>query len=826
LILKAMVLAFWSFASMSLGAEANAELEHARALQKSGKLSEAHAIYDRLLAGPADQPLVSQLRLELSRIHLAEGRYQDAARESMEAAALGRSLGDRTLEGNAETVTGLARMYSGDYAASAEMLDDALRAAVETSDFSAEVTRLNNLGNVFFYQGRYADAMQRYKDAFKIVEAHRGDDWNSSRRQLTVANIAVLYQRLGQYRNALDAYLSMRASPSALPASERAQLLTNMGTLYRRLGDPVKALETYRAAQAIYRENQTQNGEISVLNNVGIAEVLDLHAPGEALRSFDEALRMAQLSHSKPLELQSRLYRGETLLQLNRQADAEQDFLTASSLADEVHAPEDKWKALYGLARVARIGSDAERAQRLLRESVGVIETIRSNVGSSTPRGGFLADKRQVYDMLIDLKIRAARPDAADLFRLMEQSRARSLKDQKGAGAATNIDAVRRLLPARTLFVEYWIGDDALAGVWIAANGSGVFSRTGIATLRGDLKAYSIGLSKAGSADSEGGSRLAEILLGGLRGPLSSGEYRRLVVVPDRELARIPFDVLPLTHARVLDRYSVAYLPTASFLHAAQGRRALIPFWKDMMLAFADPAPGTQGAADMPMPGGSSRLPGAVSEVRDVGMVLDGKNTEHVGADARKVYLRHASDYRVVHLATHAFIDPNDANLSYILFAPAQPSQTYDYLFLKEVSALNLRKVDLVTASACETQSGEFVEGEGVENFSQAFLSAGAKSVVSSLWPVGDRSSATLMTNFYRELSGGTQAGEALQRAKIAYLKSVHGSAASQPFYWAAFVLSGDSDVRLPYVITRTTAAAALLALVGIVLLAVQLVRK
>jgi len=69
-----------------------------------------------------------------------------------------------------------------------------------------------------------------------------------------------------------------------------------------------------------------------------------------------------------------------------------------------------------------------------------------------------------------------------------------------------------------------------------------------------------------------------------------------------------------------------------------------------------------------------------------------------------------------------------------------------------------------------------------------AFLAAGAESVVSSLWSVNDRSTARFMVSFYRHLADGLTKGEALRRAKVEMI----GSRFGHPYYWAAFVLSGD----------------------------------
>jgi CHAT domain-containing protein len=105
---------------------------------------------------------------------------------------------------------------------------------------------------------------------------------------------------------------------------------------------------------------------------------------------------------------------------------------------------------------------------------------------------------------------------------------------------------------------------------------------------------------------------------------------------------------------------------------------------------------------------------------------------------------------------------------------------------------LNLRLgAELVTLSACETGVGRLERGEGVLGLARAFLAAGARSVVVSLWKVNDRSTALLMERFYRPLLGrGTPREQALAQAKRALLADRR---TRSPFYWAPFVLVGAS---------------------------------
>jgi CHAT domain-containing protein len=171
----------------------------------------------------------------------------------------------------------------------------------------------------------------------------------------------------------------------------------------------------------------------------------------------------------------------------------------------------------------------------------------------------------------------------------------------------------------------------------------------------------------------------------------------------------------------------------------------------------------------------------------------------HAGPDARKEYLNQATQAPLLHFASHAFADMQDPDRSYILLAPATPSQRSDYLFLKEVYALPLAGVDLATASACETDAGKLVRGEGVESFSRAFLGAGARSALTSLWSVGDQSTAEFMLRFYAAMATGKSKAEALRAAKLDFL---HAPSAAHPAFWAAFVLNGESASSIPYVVS------------------------
>src|SRR5262249_9219178 len=168
----------------------------------------------------------------------------------------------------------------------------------------------------------------------------------------------------------------------------------------------------------------------------------------------------------------------------------------------------------------------------------------------------------------------------------------------------------------------------------------------------------------------------------------------------------------------------------------------------------------------------------------------------------------------LLHLAPHAVADMASPERSRILFSPEREQDGVDYLFLKEVYDLDLRGVDLATLSACDTERGKLVRGEGPYAFSRALLSAGARAAVTTLWRVADEPARDFMAQLYYELNRGKPKAEALRLAKLRFLPS--GTGLQHPRYWAAFILTGDGFSPIPQVLSWST----LLAFVGVLFLA------
>jgi tetratricopeptide (TPR) repeat protein len=717
---------------------AASDIDTALALEKQGRLEAAH----QLLISAATKYRSASDRANLARalgiaadVSISLGIYDAAIAEMSDAIRVRLDLRDTRRIADDYNTLGLAYQYKGDFRQARgnySLAVDADRAAGDRED---EITHLNNIGNTDYFEGKYSEALRFYEQAMDRVQG-TNESWTASRRDLTLANLATLYQRLGQEPRALDLYRQLAGASRALPAREQAQMLINQGVLFRRLGDPVKALELYRAAQELFARDRHRDGEIGALRNIGIVLTMDFGDLRRALDSFTRALNLARESSNRRAVAQSALYRSEVLKRLNRLADARADLELARDIGQQVGLPEEQWKALYGLGEY--------------RKSIEIIESLRSGLRLAPMRSDFLADKRDVYDALIASRLRDPNVTPAELFDLMERSRARTLLDRmavhRGLETLTLANVQSRL--ADRALIEYWTAGPQTAALWITKS-----------------EAHIVRIAPGAS------------VLDGV--PL--GDH--LVIIPDGALALTPFESIRLPDGKFLiERADVTYLPSAQFLRDAHARQKYQGLPKLDLIALADPPAADKFGEQVPP------LPQSASEIRDIADVLHGRSRLYFREQAMKRYVQSAAA-PVLHLATHAFVDPENPDRSRILLGDG-------YLYQEEVYDLDLSQVDLVTLSACDTARGKLSGGEAVQAFSQAFLAAGAKSTVTTLWRVGDRTTAEFMKLFYSGLARGKTKAEALRVAKLAFLHS--GTEFADPKYWAAFILTGEGSDPVP----------------------------
>ncbi|MCO5994359.1 CHAT domain-containing protein [Actinoallomurus rhizosphaericola] len=246
------------------------------------------------------------------------------------------------------------------------------------------------------------------------------------------------------------------------------------------------------------------------------------------------------------------------------------------------------------------------------------------------------------------------------------------------------------------------------------------------------------------------GTRLSELLAPLSNAIRDASEPGDLVCfVPAGPLHHLPLHAVTVDGVPLIERNPTCYLPSASVLAQCRARNA-------------QRSPSSTPAA-LVVGDSRSDLVHARSEARAVAALLGTR--PYLGASATKTLLTATggSDHDVIHLACHAYFDQGHSNLSGVAFGDTSAT----WLTAEEVYDLRLN-ARLVTLSACESGLGEHRPGEEVMGLARAFMTAGAVSLVVSLWAVDDLSTGLLMEEFYdRLLNSSEQAAAALRAAQL-----------------------------------------------------------
>lgn len=368
--------------------------------------------------------------------------------------------------------------------------------------------------------------------------------------------------------------------------------------------------------------------------------------------------------------------------------------------------------------------------------------------------------------------------------------------------------SVQRVLREDELLLEYVLDEPNAFCIAITKRTAEILQlRAGEAQIRKAVTEYRQELSEKNSSP-----ELAKNLYLILLGPeIEKFDKLRWIVAPDGILHFLPFEALQRTDGIfVLDTHVVSYTSSAT---AVQLSRSL----KRQEAALRLIAVGDVAYEDRVLPQASNPhtawgpltilrdlaelsqsrlhdLPESREEVLAIAHIAGPQSRLLLGRDATESALKREalSNYRVIHMAVHAIADSRYPDRSALVLARDDPPED-GLLQVREINHMHLA-ADLVTLSACQTGIGP-TEGEaGVISLEQAFLNAGAKAVVASLWNVEDQSTTQLMEAFYRHLATSEDKAGALREAKRELLNAIPGIS---PYYWAGFVLVGEGATRV-----------------------------
>jgi CHAT domain-containing protein len=269
--------------------------------------------------------------------------------------------------------------------------------------------------------------------------------------------------------------------------------------------------------------------------------------------------------------------------------------------------------------------------------------------------------------------------------------------------------------------------------------------------------------------------------------------HKDLVIVPDGELHLLPFSALVDSGAYVLASHTVDVAPSSTAFellkeHSEQKASAEMPYigvaaWTQE----ADHRNPVTRAISGPEKDEFVPLPHSQAEVETIAHDLPHPNTILLGNDATETNFKRLSGESadVIHLALHGYADVDYPDRSALIFAPEPKGPNDGLLQVREIRDLHIR-AKLVTLSACDTGVGPVGEAE-VANVVNAFIEAGADSVVSTLWDLDDESTEHLMTTFYSQLASRQRKVDALRLAQLDMLQK-----GLPPYFWAGVQIVGE----------------------------------
>jgi CHAT domain-containing protein len=284
--------------------------------------------------------------------------------------------------------------------------------------------------------------------------------------------------------------------------------------------------------------------------------------------------------------------------------------------------------------------------------------------------------------------------------------------------------------------------------------------------------------------------------------------------MPDGKINLVPFDALRDSEGRyVLESHVVTYAPSATVLQLlrepSSADRATRNFLGVGGVIYAGPTEtikaGTAGASSkasvladffgldaVTFPD----LPGSTQEVVESAHSIRGSKQLLLERDATEAAFKALplSDFRIVHLAVHGVANTAFPDRAALVLGSSGRSREDGLLQVREIRDLPLR-AELVTLSACDTGTGKLLGQEGIASLERAFLLAGAKAVIASLWPADDTFTIALMKRMYQHLADGADKDIALRQAKLDLLQEFGDQA--HPIYWAGFTLVGDGSTAI-----------------------------
>ncbi len=701
---------------------------------------------------------------------LAEGAEARARLAQIE-----KTLGKETAEyADAKDLMGLHYYFLGELRKAQAELEDvvAIREKVLGPEHPDTAASLNNLAILFTDQGNSEGARPLYERSLAIFEKALGPE--HPKTAVALDNLAVLLRSQGNYEVAhplLKRALAIREKALGPNHPDTALSLSNLAFLLQRQGADADARTLFHSA--LSRSLSYLDRELPSMSEAGSLQLLETSGnPADFLASLLKA--------------------------------------TPQSLMDSYSTYQEwKGKATRLQAVSVRLGQSSDSP--VVRKKKGKIQVIAKKLSRLILIP--MAEQADDHAMQID----ALREERLRLERGLNRELGLDL-----ILATHTIEEVQAGLPSNAVLVDFFVGEEVFAWIMKSSGPPVLISLGEQAALR---KAQNAFLSATAT---RGGRRLdpsktnpTTAYLTLLWKPLQEaiGDSKIIFISPDGFLCELPFGIMHhVDGSFLLEKHQFYYLSDPTSLAEKEDSNKVDEgslfavgganyFQREEVDDLVSTGPTTRSRVG----GGWSSLPATRAEMQSLrelhDYILEWESPMLVveGKAATEERIRaELPGKRYVHIATHGYFEPDhlpslllDAEekqskaqlgeqiqavgllpglLSGLVFAGVngEPDLARDdgYLSAEEIQHLDLSECDLVVLSACETALGSARAGEGLMSLRRSFSVAGADTVISSLWKVGDVATAQLMKDFYTNLwENSMRRGEALHEAKLHMLR-------------------------------------------------------
>ncbi len=642
--------------------------------------------------------------------------------------------------------------------------EESLLIARKNNDLKTQIEVLNNLGSVNTDLKNFYPALEYFQEGYK--KALEIQDVESI--GMILNNMGIVHFNQGNYEESTKYYQKAIDLAQGLEGGQILwEAFFELGNAYARQNKIFEALKNYKSSIRIIENIRSQikleelkasylgtDKRIEAYQNL-IHMLVTLHNSdkevGYDLEAFNYLERAKARSFLDSLEVaQVDISLGINFKLINREKEIMKDIST-----------------IYNNLLAAGLSSEVkEKLHQELTEKENELETLKREIRSKSPD---YADLK--YPEIISLK-----------------------------------ETQKRLLDSKTAFLAYMVGNQNSYGFAVTKNNLKIFPIPVRSKLQDLVSSHLQIITDKDSIDFDSGKELFKILVL----PALDKKIKKIIFIPDDILHFLPFETLIAQQNKfhwLIEDYEVAYAPSiSSYREIVQRKIKTGSRQRSDILAFGDPDFGSMesetNGEDIFQNFYSSnafnfyRLKYSGTEIDRISSLFNKKRRDvFVREKATEERLKNLEldDYKIIHFATHSLIDDKIPARSSIVLSLNNNKEEDGFVQMREIYNLKLN-ADLVTLSACQTGLGQYIRGEGIAGLNRAFFFAGSSSILMSLWAVNDQATYQLMERFYTHLRSSEQIASSLRKTKLEMIAS---DEVSHPYFWAGFIVTGESDLVL-----------------------------